>query len=292
MTGAQEPSGDAARHRPWPLCRRCCGIALDLGSARTRVWLAGEGTVVDAPTVTFPGAGAVHPVQRGTIIDTPGCSRMLQRLLGNRLPRFTRPMVIVTTPVLDGVAHRARARAAVEVLRPRSVLTVPSARSIALAADADMSRPLVVVDIGAHLTEVVLLCDGAVTDAHRTALGTSDLDGATVPEQIVEAVVAMLTAIRRHDRTSLTADALRRGVLVAGGGALRAEITYPLTARLKAPLRIVPAPHTAAVRGAARFLQAAHAHPCASADLPPNARTDEPGAPDAASGRAHRDGRW
>lgn len=43
-------------------------------------------------------------------------------------------MVIVTTPVLDGVAYRTRARAAVEVLRPRSVLTVPSARSIALAA--------------------------------------------------------------------------------------------------------------------------------------------------------------
>jgi rod shape-determining protein MreB len=261
VTGAEDLSGDPARHRPWPLCRRCCGIALDMGSARTRVWLAGKGTVVDVPTVTFPGAGAVHPVQRGTIIDIPGCSRMLQRLLGNRLPRFTRPMVIVTTPVLDGVAYRARARAVVEVLRPRSVLTVPGARSIALAADADMSRPLVVVDIGAHLTEVVLLCDGAVTDAHRTALGTSDLDGATVPEQIVEAVVAMLTAIRRHDRTSLTADALRRGILVAGGGALRPEITHPLTARLKSPLRIVPAPHTAAVRGAAEFLQAAHAHP-------------------------------
>ncbi|MEU3936963.1 rod shape-determining protein [Streptomyces sp. NPDC029044] len=269
MNGAQDRSGAPARHRPWPLCRRCCGIALDMGSARTRVWFTGKGTVVDVPTVTFPGTGALHPVQRGTIVDTPGCSRMLQRVIGNRLPRFTRPLVIVTTPVLDGVAYRARARAAVEVLRPRSVLTVPSARCIALAADADMSRPLVVVDIGAHLTEVVLLCDGAVTDAHRTALGTSDLDGATAPERLVEAVVTMLSAVRRHDRTSLSADALRRGILVAGGGALRPEITYPLTARLKAPLRIVPAPHTAAVRGAARFLQAAHAHPSASADLPP-----------------------
>ncbi|MFJ4536847.1 rod shape-determining protein [Streptomyces tibetensis] len=269
MTAPHGLPGDAARHRPWPLCRRCCGIALDMGSARTRVWIAGKGTVVDVPTVTFPGTGAVHPVRRGTIVDAPGCARMLQRLLGHRLPRFTRPMVIVTTPVLDGIAYRTRARAAVEVLRPRSVLTVPSARSIALAADADMSRPLVVVDIGAHLTEAVLLCDGAVTDAHRTAVGTSDLGGTTTPEQIVEAVVAMLTAIRRHDRTSLSAGALRRGILLAGGGALRPEITYALTARLKAPLRIVPAPHTAAVRGAARFLQAAHSHPSTTAPLPP-----------------------
>ncbi|MFJ8052625.1 rod shape-determining protein [Streptomyces luteogriseus] len=272
MTDAYDPSGDAARHRPWPLCRRCCGIALDMGSSRTRVWLAGKGTVVDVPTVTFPGAGAVHPVRRGTIVDTPGCSRMLERLLDHRLPRFTRPMVIVTTPVLDGVAYRSRARAAVEVLRPRSVLTVPSARSIALAADADLSRPLLVVDIGAHLTEVVLLCDGAVTDAHRTAVGTSDLDETHTPGQLVDAVVAMLTAMRRHDRTSLTAQALRRGLLLAGGGALRPDITHPLTTRLKAPLRIVPAPHTAAVRGAAKFLQAAHTHPSASAALPPVAR--------------------
>ncbi|MFF8012813.1 hypothetical protein [Streptomyces sp. NPDC007929] len=269
MTDAPNLSGDVARHRPWPLCRRCCGVALDMGSARTRVWLAGKGTVVDVPTVTFPGAGAIHPVQRGTIIDTAGCSRMLERLLGHRLPRFTRPMVIVTTPVLDGVAYRTRARAAVEVLRPRSVLTVPSARSIALAADADLSGPLVVVDIGAHLTEAVLLCDGAVTDAHRTALGTSDLDETTTPGQLVEAVAAMLTAMRRQDRTSLTAEALRRGLLLAGGGALHPDITHPLSARLKAPLRIVPAPHTAAVRGAATFLQAAHGHPSAATAFPP-----------------------
>ncbi|MEU3892242.1 rod shape-determining protein [Streptomyces sp. NPDC029041] len=269
MTGARDLSGAADRHRPWPLCRRCCGVALDMGSARTRVWIAGRGTVVDAPTVTSPGAGAVYPVQRGTIVDTAGCARMLERLLGHRLPRFTRPMVIVTTPVLDGVAYRTGARAAVEVLRPRSVLTVPSARSIALAADADMSLPLVVVDVGAHLTEAVLLCDGAVTDAHRTAVGTSDLGETATAGQIAEAVVAMLTAIRRDDRTRLAAGALRRGILLAGGGALRPEITHALTTRLKAPLRIVPAPHTAAVRGAAQFLQAAHTHPSTTAPPPP-----------------------
>ncbi|WP_053669441.1 rod shape-determining protein [Streptomyces sp. NRRL B-1140] len=272
MTGARELPKTADRHRPWPRCRRCCGVALDMGSARTRVWIAGRGTVVDVPTVAFPGAGAVYPVRRGTIVDTPGCSRMLERLLGHRLPRFARPMIIVTTPVLDGVAYRTGARAAVEVLRPRSVLTVPSARSIALAADADMSRPLVVVDVGAHLTEAVLLCDGAVTDARRTAVGTSDLGETATAEQIAEAVVAMLAAIRRDDLTARAAGALRRGILLAGGGALQPEITRALAARLKAPPRIVPAPHTAAVRGAARFLQAAHTHPSATGPPPPVAR--------------------
>ncbi|WP_030745741.1 rod shape-determining protein [Streptomyces sp. NRRL S-31] len=266
MTDARHPYAVPSRHRPWPLCRHCCGIALDMGSARTRVWIAGRGVVVDVPTVTIPGTGAVHPIQRGTIIDTPGCARMLRRLLADRLPRLVRPMVIVTAPVLDGLAYRTQARAAVDVLRPRSVLTVPSARGIALAAGADLSRPLLVVDVGAHLTEVVLLSDGAVTDARRTALGTSDLDDTTTPGQIAEAVARMLTAMLHQDHTSLTADALRRDILLAGGGALRPDIRHRLATRLPTTLRTVPAPHTAAVRGAVRLLQAAHTHPSASAD--------------------------
>ncbi|MEV0976235.1 hypothetical protein [Streptomyces sp. NPDC049915] len=241
-------------------------MALDMGSARTRAWLTGRGVIVDVPTVTHPGTGAVHPIQRGAIIDTPGCARMLQRLLGDHLPRSVRPMVLVTTPVLDGVAYRAQARTAVEALRPQTVLTVPTARGIALATGADLSGPLLVLDMGAHLTEAVLLCDGAVTDARRTALGTEDLDEETTAEELAEAAARMLTAMLRQDRTSLSLDALRRGTLLAGGGALRPEVTDHLTARLHAPLRVVPAPHTAAVRGAARLLHAALGHP---STLPP-----------------------
>ncbi|MFF0203822.1 hypothetical protein [Streptomyces sp. NPDC005017] len=67
-----------------------------------------------------------------------------------------------------------------------------------------------------------------------------------------------------QDRSGLTAEALDRGVLLAGGGALRPDVTGQPGARLPASLRVVPAPHTAAVRGAARLLQAAHTRPAAS----------------------------
>nr|WP_244503248.1 rod shape-determining protein [Streptomyces hygroscopicus] len=257
------------RHRPWPLCRHCCGLALDLGSARTRAWLAGRGMILDVPTVTSPGAGAVHPIQRGTIVDVPGTARMLDRLLGHRLPRPTRPLVVVTAPVLGGPAYRERARTAVEVLRPRAVLTVPAARAIALAADADLSRPLLVVDVGAHLTEVVLLLDGVVFDARRTALGTADLTGPGATAEISEAVTGMITSMLRQDRTSLTAEALSRGALLAGGGALRPDLVRRLIGGPHAPVRAVPAPHTAAIRGAAKVLRAAHAHPSAGGTSPP-----------------------
>jgi hypothetical protein len=51
VTGAQDLSGAPARHRPWPLCRRCCGIAPDMGSART----AAESGVIRSSPGTSAG---------------------------------------------------------------------------------------------------------------------------------------------------------------------------------------------------------------------------------------------
>lgn len=126
MITASGPGPMTARHRLWPSCRRCTGIALDLGSARTRAWTSGRRMILDVPSVTFPGVGGTCPIQRGAIVDTPGTARMLDRLLGHRLPRFGRPLLVLTTPVLGGIVYRTEARTAVEVLRPRAVLTVPT----------------------------------------------------------------------------------------------------------------------------------------------------------------------
>ncbi|UXY31125.1 rod shape-determining protein [Streptomyces sp. HUAS TT20] len=253
-----------------PGCRRCSGVALDLGSARTRARIGGPGVVLEGPTIAWPGA--VRPVRRGAIVDTPGTSRVLERLLGDRLSGPRRPLVVVAVPALGGVAFRTEARTAVEVLRPRAVLTVPAARAVACAAGADPARTLLVVDAGAQLTEVVLLADGAVVDARCTVLGTDDLDDATTVMDLVEAVTGMVTAMLGQDRTSQTADALRRGPLLAGGGALRPGFADRLTDRLHAPVRPLPAPHTATVRGAAALLTAAHGHPSAGDEVHPAAR--------------------
>ncbi|MCX5335887.1 MULTISPECIES: rod shape-determining protein [unclassified Streptomyces] len=272
MTPTALPRSATAPNRAWPLYRSCSGIALDLGSARTRAWVSVRGTILDVPTVAFPGDGDVHPIQRGTIVDTPATARILDRLLRHRLPRFGRRLIVLTTPVLGGVAFRAEARSALETLRPHSVLTVPSARAVATAAGADPTRPLLVVDIGAHVTEAVLLADGSVTDARRTLLGTSDLDSRTPATQIADAVTEMVTLMVEQDRTPQMLDALQRGVLLAGGGALRPDITHGLAKRLHHPVQPVPAPHTAAVRGAAALLDSARIHPSTTACGPPSPR--------------------
>ncbi|MER6616674.1 rod shape-determining protein [Streptomyces xantholiticus] len=275
MTGFRVRPGDGHRQAPWPVCRICPRFAIDLGSSRTRVWSPGRGVVLDVPTVTLPGARAMYPVRRGTIVDPEGTARMLDRLLRRRVPGFSRPLIVITTPVLGGPGFRSAALTALEVLHPRTVLTVPSAKAIALGAGADLTRPLLVADIGAHVTEVALLCDGEVTDAYRTALGTGDLDENTTYRELTRAMIAMVTDMLRLDESEQTLNALERGVVLAGGGALRPEFTYDLTRQLRVPVQPVPAPHTAALRGASHVLESAHRHPAISAPAHPPDRARE-----------------
>lgn len=284
--------------------RRPPGIAIDLGSSRTRAWTGGRGAILDVRTVTFPGsgssgtghgsgapggpgtpsspgtygtsrpsapsgaasapsgtpAGTSYPVQRGAIVDPEGTARMLERLLARHLPLLGRTTIALTTPVLGGDAYRAAAREALQVLRPSAILTIPTARAIALGAAADPSRPLLIVDVGGRLTEVFLLADGEVADAHRTDLGTEDVDDPAC-RVLTESVVGTVTRMLRSDGASLTREALDHGVLLAGGGALRPEIAHGLSERLHAAVRTAPAPHTVAVRGAARHLETVRDHP-------------------------------
>ncbi|RII09346.1 MreB/Mbl protein [Streptomyces sp. YIM 130001] len=260
-TGSRERSWVARRLRP--------GIALDLGSSRTRAWATGRGVFLDVPTITFPGTGASRPVQRGTIVDPEGAARMLVRLLGRQTSRLGRPAIVLTAPVLSDAGHRASARAVLDVLRPRSVLIIESAHAVALGCAADLTRPLLVVDMGAQLTEIALLVDGVVVRAERIPLGTGDLDPGEGQGEPADSVAAVVVGMLRDDPHGNMLRALRRGPLLAGGGALRPDVSGLLSRELDVPVLPVESPHTAALRGAAVALRSARGH---------SARTGGPGA--------------
>ncbi|RZT28554.1 rod shape-determining protein MreB [Kribbella sp. VKM Ac-2569] len=250
------------RRGTWSASQRSSGVAIDLGSARTRAWMPDPGLIVDEPTIISPGADCgSRPVHRGVVVDEAGAACILERLLGNRAGLGHYSMVVLTTPVLCAGQHQSVGRAALEVLDTRVVLTIDSVKAAALGAGADLARPLLVLDIGAGLTEVGLLVDGGVTQAHRLDVGTSDLGATTTVAELVRSIVAVVTDLLSHDCGGLVVDALDRGPLLTGGGALRPEITYRLAKQLAAPVRPAPAPQTAAVRGAGLAMVAADRHP-------------------------------
>jgi rod shape-determining protein MreB len=115
--------------------------------------------------------------------------------------------------------------------------------------------------MGAQLTQVALIAAGQVSRAHRTAVGLSDLGSTVSAADLVRAISAATIQMLDDDCGPQVVDALDRGILLTGGGALRPELTYKLARQLGAKVRPAPAPITAAVRGAVLALQAACRHP-------------------------------
>lgn len=240
--------------RPW----RRSAVAIDLGSARTRAWSPDQGLLFDVPTLDTSHPGPRHPVQRGAVVDVSGAARLLEKLLGG--PHAPR-VIALTTPVSSEDAERAAAIAVLDGLKPRAVLPIESVRAAALGAHVDLGAPLLVIDLGAGLTELALFTGGEIVHAVRLCLGTSDLGTSTTAVQLVAAIVdSTVQALQQECAPQLVA-ALDRGPLLAGGGAGRPEITYTLARKLGTTVHPAAAPQTAAVRGAAIALQAAQRHP-------------------------------
>ncbi|WP_406457001.1 rod shape-determining protein [Streptomyces sp. NBC_00876] len=245
------------------------GLALDLGSSRTRAWIPGQGVVADTGTETGGADGHGRPVRRGRIVDTESCGRMLARIADTALGADRSDTVIVLShPVLAGAEHRTAARDILRALGPSSVIVLDSARAAAACAGPQDGGPLIVVDIGAELTEVTLLVDGMVRDARLAETGLSDLAPGEPPTAVVRTVLDMIMAMWQQDRHGALLGALRRGPLLAGGGALRPDVTNRIAVRLGVPVRLSDDPATTVVRGAGLLLSSVLRHATVAPDLP------------------------
>ncbi|MFF7777649.1 rod shape-determining protein MreC [Streptomyces tanashiensis] len=230
------------------------GIALDIGSSRTRAWAPGAGVFADVPS---------GPVRRGRVTDADSQLRLLRRLTASAPGDGGHDTVVMLThPVLAGREERAATKRIVDGLGPVRVIAVDSARAAAAYAAPSGGGPLLVVDLGAQLTEVTLVVDGLVEDARLAEVGLDDLpDTGSAPDTIAATTADMASDMWRHDRTGAVRGALRRGVLVTGGGALRLDVTGRLATLLRARLRLANDPSTSVVRGAGLMLASALRHP-------------------------------
>ncbi|MER5965328.1 rod shape-determining protein MreC [Streptomyces sp. NPDC002057] len=230
------------------------GIALDIGSSRTRAWSPGAGVFADVPS---------GPVRRGRVTDADSQLRLLRRLTAVAPGDGGHDTVVMLThPVLAAPEERAAARRVVDALGPARVIAVDSARAAAAYAAPPGGGPLLVVDLGAQLTEVTLVVDGLVQDARLAEVGVDDLpESGGGPDAVVGTAADMVSDLWRQDRTGAVRGALRRGVLVTGGGALCLDVTGRLAHLLRARLRLANDPSTSVVRGAGLMLASALRHP-------------------------------
>jgi len=180
------------------------GVAIDLGTVNTLVYLAGRGLVIDEPSAIgidrSTGAVAVvgrtadaltgkdtqdieviHPLRDGVIADLGATAAMLQAFLRRAQLRrgLLRTSAVICLPGEVSAVERGAMVAAAETLRPRcSVLLVDEPVAAAAGAGVDLAAGsgAFVVDIGGGTTEAAVLAGGHVVRARSLRVGGNAMD--------------------------------------------------------------------------------------------------------------------
>jgi len=182
------------------------GVAIDLGTVNTLVYVTGRGIVIEEPSavavsratgeIVDVGQAAdaltgkepqdievIHPLRDGVIADLNATVAMLQAFL--RLARLRRRIgrtaAVICLPVEATFVERRSVAAAAEALKPRcSVQLVDEPVAAAAGAGLDLAAGAgaFVVDIGGGTTEVAVLAGGYVVRARSLRMGGNVMDDA------------------------------------------------------------------------------------------------------------------
>ncbi|MEU6367063.1 rod shape-determining protein [Streptomyces sp. NPDC046931] len=188
---------------------RRCHIAVDLGAARTRVYVRGSGLVVDQPSAaavnTRTGAliavgelaekmtgrtpsyiRVMRPVSGGTVVDIEMAQRMLRHLLGEKLRRTLRRKprlraAACTPHDADPLAQRAAVETLVG-LGARRVELVDTLVAAAVGCGLPVEQPeaSMIMVCGAAATQIAVLSLGNIVTAERIPVGGEAVDHAIV----------------------------------------------------------------------------------------------------------------
>jgi rod shape-determining protein MreB len=235
-------------------------LAVDLGSRTACVWTADHGTVTGPCGEVSAAAGT--PVRRGRIVDVDGCVGMLSELVR----RYPQPVVaggvvVACRPVLAAEADEEVFRHVLDsVFAPSRLLFLDTVCAAAIGSGA-AAGSLLLVDVGAELTEVALLDHGRIIAAHRAEVGTRDVPRAGPVEPISDNVVGSVDELRAGPHTADLLRAMARGTLLVGDGALHPTLASVVSRTLRVRVHRAAAPHTAAVEGAGRAAMSLLRHP-------------------------------
>jgi rod shape-determining protein MreB and related proteins len=216
---------------------RRCHIAVDLGAARTRVFVKGAGLVVDEPSVaavnTRTGAliavGALaeqmtgrtpdyirvmRPVTGGTVVDIDMAQRMLRHLIGDKLRRQLRRKprlrAAASTPHdSDPLAQRAAVETLVG-LGARRVELVDTLIAAAVGCGLPVEQPTatMIMVCGAATTQIAVLSLGSIVTAQRIPIGGNAIDHAVIQH------------LRHHHELMLPSQSVRPLQLALSGNGL------------------------------------------------------------------------
>jgi rod shape-determining protein MreB and related proteins len=238
------------------------GVAIDLGTVNTLVYVAGRGIVIEEPSaiaisrvtggVVAAGAAAdalsdkdphdvevIHPLRDGVIADLDATVAMLQAFLREARVRrrLGRTLAVICLPVETTYIERRSVAAAGEALRPRcrvQLVDEPVAAAAGAGFELSAGSGAFIVDIGGGTTEVAVLAGGHVVRARSLRLGGNVMDDAIVRAVKLEhGLLIGRNAARNLKMTLGLADGSIAEAEVVGVDAVR---RVPRTERISAKL--------------------------------------------------------
>jgi rod shape-determining protein MreB len=179
-------------------------LAVDLGSAVTRIWRKGRGLVLTEPSLIATkesgeilaagerakalwgwepgGVRVTAPLRGGAVNNRPAAAAMLEAFFA-RLPRFLpgrHRRAVLGSPIQATTAERKRVKDLFLGVGIREVYFIDTPLAAAIGAELPIDEPAgqLLVDVGADLTEVVLIAAGAIQHRHTLHIGGAAMDQA------------------------------------------------------------------------------------------------------------------
>jgi rod shape-determining protein MreB and related proteins len=188
---------------------RRCHIAVDMGAARTRVFVKGAGLVVDEPSCAAVNTRSgsliavgtlaeqmtgrtpdyirvVRPVKGGTVIDIEMAQRMLRHLIGDKLRRQLRRKprlraAAATPHDSDPLAQRATVETLVGLGASRvELVDTLIAAAVGCGLPVEEATATMIIVCGAATTQVAVLSLGSIVTAQRIPVGGNAIDHAVI----------------------------------------------------------------------------------------------------------------
>ena len=183
--------------------RRAHDVAVDLGTARVRVFARGRGLVADEPSVVrvwrdsraLAGVGAhadaldpkgtssfpVWPMRDGVLRDVECAGWLLAAMLRRtRSASLVRPIVLACAPSDANPDEIENLREGLRRAGAASATVVPEPLAAAIGAGLDLAsrRAQMLVDVGEGVTDVALLRSGRLEETLAVRVGCSSLRAA------------------------------------------------------------------------------------------------------------------
>jgi rod shape-determining protein MreB and related proteins len=153
-------------------------VAIDLGTAITRVLFARRNHLEVRPTILGANDAQSHPLRGGIIVDIGGAAAILEPLLRSaRRFGVIKPRALTcipsdaTTDDRDALEAAARAAGASSV----TITTEPLAAAIGAGVDVTSEFPRMVVDFGDGVTDAAVFANGELLTSGTLRTGCSDL---------------------------------------------------------------------------------------------------------------------